>query len=434
MTISKFFENNSIIRFFSNLSAQKINNFNILPDDLICNNIIFFLTPEEVRKFEQTHKRVYVLLSSPNAKSLDPNRIAIRILIGPLDKNSGLFNQAAVKFANSVVHTNLPNFYLKKIFELVPKRSLTQQIHAAETQLAAEAELQSFYKVFKERIKDLNVNENEYVNYVGGALSLVTSIGKKECGRPEGFVMRFEPFRQKFSEKIFEEMALAYGNQPMEKITVDSFAQQVTSIAEFFPEMKRADIDTSLCEAIRSKHGPADFDKIRAEFLDPSITPPHFVAARGAIEAELTAKKSVLQEELNELPEKLKFALQQKTDAERTMNAAGELFTSHCRSMGLPLTTSLANFPAAFDDSDPRLIARIADNLRTKTAAFEAKDRAYKLLLTRLETIAQYDPETNLLCGGQLLEVESKLQPESLDAAARDEMMRNVRFYDNLRR
>ncbi len=182
-----------------------------------------------------------------------------------------------------------------------------QKLSAAKLGRAQDAE-KAFYEVFKDRCKELGINENSnhFGICTGGAfLGLDNHVNALEkegrVGSRSNFELMLGTAKAGISKRIYGDMVTAFAGQTVDKITIQSFTQKAKDIFGFFEEGNDiVSIEASLREAIRKKHTAA-FNDLSNAHLDPAVNNPKVEAIEKDLRTAYEAEQKLLNEELGKL-------------------------------------------------------------------------------------------------------------------------------------
>jgi hypothetical protein len=196
-----------------------------------------------------------------------------------------------------------------------------------------------------------------------------------------------------FKDKAFKDGITAYANQPLERITIDSFKQKVAWIQEYFPQMSGVEIETQLRQAILLKHSTEALDAVKAEYTNSDYDTPYFIAVKDEIKTLLRVRQADLQTELSFICatnrfDRILYAAYERCEAEVAMNQAKTELLVLIQKLGI---------------ADP-CITRKKTELQEKFDAFKAADKSYMDIAAELVEITQCQLDTIILSSWNCLQ------------------------------
>lgn len=367
------------------------------------------------------------------------------------------FNTAATELVQSVARRAFtPEEAAAFGVNPVQFNNTNEQLLQAQCISDAKNKLEAFYSVFKERVAQLDVNENDTNGlgiYAAAAQKAINDLSESkkvlpDLKYPATFSTKIQTTLQEFNGRIFDDMVNAYANQPIANITIGNFKQKVALIKGFFSAIDNVDIEAKLRQAIKRTHHTDALDAIRDEFTNAAADAPRFVEAKTQIEAKLNADKLALQGKLDELRGPngwngtIDAAFQARQQAEAAMNQA---FTALIVAFQQPANNvdqndqarTIALITQFLDTAKTSGLTNIANlqqlltDYNQKAVDFQAKKQAHEAKLAELAEIAQYD-NTGNMTAGKIFDIDANLQPAAVDAAARAETRKNASFYTEL--
>ncbi len=363
------------------------------------------------------------------------------------------YNKATAALVKAVAHRDLTKKEAKRI-QIAPLKysDPKEQKQAANYKRAAEVAEADFYKVFKKRCQQLNVNTNdrEFGIYTEAAANQVkkysasaqlsdyyfdnldpTTLGSLHT--------KIETVIEGFSQKIYYEMIDGYANQPIESFTVESFKQKAADIRGFYPMNQIVDIEATLRQKLKIQHDQ-EFNRLAQEYLNPNADNAKIdeikVQLRTAHEAERTAIDAELLElrGTNNWNGTINAANNTLIQARAALDAAQlafvNLYNTTYPSHG-PQSTIDALLALDFAAAPVALVNAKADLIARNNECIAA-DQAKQALIARLTELATtFDGNGNILTGTHA-EVNAKLEETQLGRVARDEATRLGSFYREL--
>jgi hypothetical protein len=193
---------------------------------------------------------------------------------------------------------------LEKPAEEFVNETFERKIYAKEDS-SAQPKLNKFLTIFSETLKSMNLGPHQkYFEYS----VLYSARIIKNCSIEPALIIKshlptakyiapataIKAALGEFNNKIFHNMFDSYAKQPIEEITFDSFNKHTLLICGYFPQIPRDVIQDLLRDVILKEHGLQKLNAIYKEYLNPSADAPRFIAARSALEAKLSDKKTAL--------------------------------------------------------------------------------------------------------------------------------------------
>ncbi len=369
------------------------------------------------------------------------------------------FKDAAVQLVNAVARRQLSPKEFEQLGLEAPtlsgKDGYSTINQIAEAKLDAEAKFENFYKVFQERVSQLNIGKNheDFAAYGAAASKMVTDHANTFPKYQNVLLKQLKSTElNKFSGKILEDMAKGYASQELADINPDSFNAKVKLIREFYNQVAQPEAEGILRDAIIEKHTQDGLLKAGAEFTNPCEDSQSFIGIMTRVKAELTTTRDALKAEYEVLcgtPEQIQThrrefpdaqgfgtvhkAFIEKEDAEKAVKEAMKAF--------------VALFPADYQVNDA---STEEDLLAIKTAEITLPgyvaaqgeiSKAIAIRKTKRDALADLEKQLKELAktydnagnvtSGKLFEAEKDLR-DNLERLVQMELNQTALFYKEL--
>ncbi len=232
-----------------------------------------------------------------------------------------------------------------------------------------------------------------------------------------------------FREQVLSDVSNAYAQQPIEKITINSYKDKIKKIAQFLPSVTSGQCEFILRQAILNVHGPA-LSVIGNEFS--GVANDRFLPIKDDLRNARMQERNEIEKKLAHLCGPNSFngaihdAFQDKMHAEMQKNA--------CKS------EYFSQLEKGLNPSEQKYDYLLIEQGKKVEAAFKAYTESYEYhqrisikhdsLVAELAWLAVW--KDGKLCGGKKMEIEIALQDEQLSADAGERCKKIGHFYHQL--
>ncbi|MGC1878605.1 MAG: hypothetical protein WA347_04585 [Rhabdochlamydiaceae bacterium] len=232
-----------------------------------------------------------------------------------------------------------------------------------------------------------------------------------------------------FTEQVLSDVSNAYAQQPIEKITINSYKDKIKKIAQFLPSVTSGQCEFILRQAILNVHGAA-LTAIGNEFS--GVANDRFLPIKDDLRNARMQERNEIEKKLAHLCGPNSFngaihdAFQDKMHAEMQKNA--------CKS------EYFSQLEKGLNPSEQKYDYLVIEQGKKVEAAFKAYTESYEYhqrksikhdsLVAELAWLAVW--KDGKLCGGKKMEIEIALQDEKLSTDAEERCKKIGQFYHQL--
>jgi hypothetical protein len=238
----------------------------------------------------------------------------------------------------------------------------------------------------------------------------------------------------------------SFVNRPLQDITFEIYKHEV-SLIHVYTNTDPIDVEWKLRNAIKAKHSE-NFNQLIEEFHNPNS--PRRIRIKNGIEAALHYEKNFIQAEIAELRGSNGFnghidqAYQEMTQAREEMLQAGtsltatmSLLTSSFNELSNDLSSLLGSLFSSEHSSAGGGISfshfqQFTNNYSRARDIYEGTHEIYENLMTRFNSLVQYEPGTDHIIGGRIVEIDAALTETALLSAAEQQGRKWSSFYYEL--
>jgi hypothetical protein len=326
------------------------------------------------------------------------------------------------------------------------------QLNRAERVLVCQKAEDEFYKVFKERCTQLNVNQNGDdfgVHFQGALNSIMRQSESEACPHKNALKLKIETTCNSLSSLTYLDILTAFATQPAESITREGYVKKTKQLHGLFSGNTQMGIETAMRRAILENHTSQELLKLAAEYAAADPANPKVATVRQNLKDKFEAEQAALEAELEPMrgPNKNDGTLHTTSE---TMKKAGEALdtartkfkTEYAKQYGVNPTSDDEALAVLVFNASQAVQDAHADFLEKLTLFKDAKKafddlKAEHSKLTGIEYDAQgmpkdrtgYDGAGNVI-GGKIGALKAKLL--DLDRLARDEASKTAKFYKEL--